>query len=122
VVAAVRQLHVIPLLSDRDIGGGGVEVTFFGERTTLPAGPAVVAIRTGAPLLPTAIYDQGPGHHGIVRPPVDVSRAGSFRADVARITQALAGELELLIRRAPEQWHLLQPNWPSDRTASPVRL
>jgi KDO2-lipid IV(A) lauroyltransferase len=122
VVAGVRQLHVIPLLSDRDIGGGGVEVTFFGERTTLPAGPAVIALRTGAPLLPTAVYDQGPGHHGVVRPPIDVTRHGRFRADVARITQDLADELELLIRRAPEQWHLMQPNWPSDRTASPVRL
>jgi KDO2-lipid IV(A) lauroyltransferase len=122
VVAAVRQLHVIPLLCDRDIGGGGVEVTFFGEKTTLPAGPAVIALRTGAPLLPTAVYDQGPGHHGVVRPAIDATRCGGFREDVARITQALADELELLIRRAPEQWHLLQPNWPSDRAAAPVRL
>jgi KDO2-lipid IV(A) lauroyltransferase len=122
VVAAVRQRHVIPLLSDRDIGGGGVEVTFFGEKTTLPAGPAVIALRTGAPLLPTAVYDQGPGHHGVVRPPIDVTRCGRFRSDVARITQDLADELELLIRQAPEQWHLLQPNWPSDRTTAPVRL
>jgi KDO2-lipid IV(A) lauroyltransferase len=122
VVAAVRQRHVIPLLSDRDIGGGGVEVTFFGEKTTLPAGPAVIALRTGAPLLPTAVYDHGPGHHGVVRPPIDATRCGRFRSDVARITQDLADELELLIRRAPEQWHLLQPNWPSDRTTAPVRL
>jgi phosphatidylinositol dimannoside acyltransferase len=122
VVAAVRQAHVIPLLCDRDIGGGGVEVTFFGEKTTLPAGPAVIALRTGAPLLPTAVYDQGPGHHGVVRPPIDATRRGRFRSDIVRITQDLADELELLIRRAPEQWHLLQPNWPSDRTAAPVRL
>ena len=37
-----------------------------------------------------------------------------MRADVQRITQDLAGELEILIRRAPSQWHLFQPNWPSD--------
>jgi len=43
---------------------------------------------------------------------------------VARITQLMADELEGLIRRAPEQWHLLQPNWPSDAATSarPVRL
>jgi KDO2-lipid IV(A) lauroyltransferase len=40
---------------------------------------------------------------------------GRLREDIARITQTLAHELELLIRAAPEQWHLLQPNWPSDR-------
>ena len=45
----------------------------------------------------------------------DTERHGKFREDVARVTQDLAHALEVLIRRAPEQWHLLQPNWPSDR-------
>ena len=48
------------------------------------------------------------------RPPLDTTRHGKFREDVARVTQDLAHELEYLIRRAPEQWHLFQPNWPSD--------
>ena len=45
---------------------------------------------------------------------MDCERQGKLREDVQRITQSLAYELEKLIRRAPEQWHLLQPNWPSD--------
>jgi KDO2-lipid IV(A) lauroyltransferase len=122
IVSAVKRNNVIALLSDRDIQGSGAEVEFFGERTTLPSGPAVLALRTGAPLLPTAVYDRGHNHHGVVRPPIPVERRGSFREDVARITQAIAHELEVLIRRAPEQWHLLQPNWPSDHAASAVRL
>jgi len=124
IMAAVRKRHVIALLCDRDIGRSGAEVTFFGEKTTLPSGPAVLALRTGAPLLPTACYDQGRHHHGVVCPPIPVERQGSFRQDVARITQAIADALEGLIRRAPEQWHLLQPNWPSDFAAQarPVRL
>jgi KDO2-lipid IV(A) lauroyltransferase len=48
-----------------------------------------------------------------------VERAGRFREDTARVTQLLADELEVLIRRAPSQWHLLQPNWPSDRELVP---
>ncbi len=115
VLGALKRNELVGLVCDRDLERTGVEVEFFGERTTLPAGPATLALRTGAVLLPTAVYFQGSGHHGIVRPPIAVERSGDgLRADVARITQVLAGELEALIRRAPEQWHLLQPNWPSD--------
>jgi KDO2-lipid IV(A) lauroyltransferase len=116
VMRALKAGRSLALLCDRDIQGTGVEVEFFGERTTLPSGPATLALRTGAPLLPVAVYFREPvGYHGIVRPPLDVTRQGGLREDVTRITQALAHELEHLIRRAPEQWHLLQPNWPSDR-------
>jgi phosphatidylinositol dimannoside acyltransferase len=120
VMHAIKSAHVVALLCDRDITGGGTEVSFLGEKTTLPSGPAVMALRTGAPLLPTGVYDRGGGHHhAVVRPPIPVERRGSFREDVARITQSIADELEALIRRAPDQWHLLQPNWPSDRPALP---
>ncbi len=114
-MAALRANHVLALLCDRDIGGGGVEVEFFGERTTLPGGPATLALRTGAPLLPTAVYNQGDHRHAVIRPPLPAERHGRLRDDVARVTQDLAHELEALISRAPEQWHLMQPNWPSDR-------
>jgi KDO2-lipid IV(A) lauroyltransferase len=116
VLKALRNNEVLCLLSDRDITGGGVDVEFFGERTTLPAGPATLALRTGAALLPTAAYftDRGVGHHGVIGAPMNCDRQGKLREDVQRITQNLAYELEKLIQRAPEQWHLLQPNWPSD--------
>jgi KDO2-lipid IV(A) lauroyltransferase len=116
VLSALRNNHVVCLLCDRDLQRSGVPVTFFGETTTLPAGPATLALRSGAPILPTAIYftRRVHGHLGVVRPPVPLQRQGRLRDDVARITQLLAGELEVLIRRAPDQWHLQQPNWPSD--------
>lgn len=115
---ALRANHTLALLCDRDLTGTGPEVEFFGERTTLPGGPATLALRTGAPLLPTAIYFDGPdSRRGVVLPALDTSRQGRLRDDVQRVTQDLATALEALIRRAPEQWHLLQPNWPSDRTS-----
>jgi KDO2-lipid IV(A) lauroyltransferase len=117
VVAGLKRNDIVCLLCDRDIQRNGVEVDFFGERTTLPAGPVTIAMRTGAPILPTAVYftDGNNGHLGWVRPPLALDRgAGGLRDDVARGTQLLASELELLIRRAPQQWHLFQPNWPSD--------
>ena len=119
VVRALRDNYLVALLSDRDLNGDGVEVEFFGEKTTLPAGPATVALRTGATLLPIAVYFRpGRQHQAVIRPPIPVERQGRLREDIARITQALAHEFEELIRAAPEQWHLMQPNWPSDMTES----
>jgi len=117
-MAMLRENRAVCLPSDRYVGGAGVEVEFFGEVTTLPAGPATLALRTGAVLLPIAIYDHSGGCHGVVRPPVVARREGRLRDDVARVTRALAAELEVLIAAEPEQWHLLQPNWPSDRHQS----
>ena len=116
ILQALGDNEIVCLLSDRYIAGGGVDVEFFGERTTLPGGPATLALRTGAPILPTAVYytHRPHGHLGVVRPPLPVERRGTLRQDVARVTQDLADELEYLIRRAPEQWHCFQPNWPSD--------
>jgi KDO2-lipid IV(A) lauroyltransferase len=114
VAKALANKRLLSLVCDRDIAGGGVEVEFFGERTTLPGGPATLALRSGAPLMAATCYFDGDGHRGVVRPPIDTTRQGKLRDDVARITQVLAHELEELIRLAPEQWHLLQPNWPSD--------
>lgn len=112
---ALKNNELLCLLSDRDIGGGGVQVAFFGEQTTLPAGAATLALRTGAPILPVGAYYRDDLHHGVVRPPIPVERTGRLRDDVQRVTQLVANELEALIRKAPEQWHLMQPNWPSDR-------
>ena len=112
---ALAANHILCLLCDRDLSGRGIEVELFGERTTLPGGPATIALRSGAPLIPAGVFFDGTGHRAVVRPPLDTTRHGKLRDDVARVTQDLARELEHLIRLAPEQWHLLQPNWPSDR-------
>jgi KDO2-lipid IV(A) lauroyltransferase len=105
------------LLSDRDISGSGIDVDFFGERTRLPGGPALAALRSGAPLIAVGVYNEGRNIRAVVRKPLEVSRQGRLREDVSRVTQAVASELEVLIRRDPLQWHLLQPNWPSDYEA-----
>ncbi len=114
----LRRGGLVGLLSDRDLVGNGIEVDFFGEATTMPAGPATLALRTGAVLVTGAVYS-GPGadHRAIVEPPLDTTRSGSFRKDVSRLTQQMATRLEGLIRRAPEQWHVFQPLWLSDRGA-----
>lgn len=119
VLQALGNNRIVCLLADRDIEGNGVEVEFFGEYTTVPAGPAVLALRTGASIIPLAIYFDGDGHRAVVRPPLATHRQGSFRSDVARVSQAVTDELAALIAAAPNQWHVLQPNWPADTPGGP---
>lgn len=115
---AIAENKAVALLSDRDLKGKGVEVEFFGERTTMPPGPATLAIRTGAPLLPVGCYFEDGGHRVVVHDPLDAPPEGPRGERVVALTQQLATELEAIIREAPEQWHLVVPNWPSDGKVS----
>ena len=118
VMDALADNHIVCLLADRVIGdASSVTVDFFGERTRLPAGPATLSLRTGSPLIPVAVYFDGDAHFADARPAIPAEREGSFREDVTRITQLMANEFERFIRAAPEQWHVLQPGWPSDYRA-----
>ena len=117
LTSAIKRGDVVCLLADRDVVGNGVAVEFFGERTRLPAGPALLALRTGAPLIPAAVYWRDGTRHAVARPPLDTRRLSGIRSDVARVVQDYAVALEDLIRAAPEQWHLMSPNWPSDYEA-----
>ena len=110
---ALRRGAAVALVSDRNVGDGGVPVEFFGEETDLPGGAAALAVRTGVPVFPVAAYflEEG-GHRLVIEAPVDMPTSGSGR--VAEGTQRIAGALENLIKRQPTQWHILQPNWPSD--------
>jgi KDO2-lipid IV(A) lauroyltransferase len=122
LIKTLRNGGLVGLLCDRDLVGNGIEVQFFGETTTFPAGPATLALRTGAMLVTAAVFS-GPGinHHATISGPIDTSRTASLRVDVQRITQEIAHHFENYIRRAPEQWHMFQPNWPSDREAEQSR-
>lgn len=104
----LEQGSTLALLSDRNLSGRGIPVTFFGEATRLPAGPFILARRTNSPILPVATYFRaGKGHEFVVRPPL----APGTPEEMA---QELAGIFEELIRARPTQWHVLQPLWPSD--------
>ena len=114
----LKEGGVIALVSDRDVSGRGIPVDFFGEQTTMPAGPVALAERSGAALLPVGCYFvRGGGHRFVVRPPLEIPQGGSRDERIAAGTQAFALVLEDLIREAPQDWHLFVPNWPSDREA-----
>lgn len=111
---AIADNKAVALLSDRDLRGKGVEVEFFGEKTTMPPGPATLAVRTGAPLFPVGCYFDDGGYHVVVHDAVPIPADGGRSERVSAVTQRLARELEMIVSQAPEQWHLVVPNWPSD--------
>lgn len=115
--SAISENKAVALLSDRDLKGRGVDVEFFGEKTTMPPGPATLALRTGAPLFPVGCYFTDHGYRVVVRPALPMPEQGSRSEMVATLTQELAIQFEEIIRAAPEQWHLVVPNWPSDLEA-----
>jgi lauroyl/myristoyl acyltransferase len=120
LAARLREPRLVPLLADRDLSRRGIEVQLFGETTRMPAGPAALALRTGAALVPTSLWYEGvePNHRVVIRfhpeitPPV--GRRGGER--VAALTQALADELGPAIAAHPHDWHMPQPLFLSDLT------
>ena len=119
LLSQLRTGQVVALLADRDVIGGGLPTKFFGTATPIPIGPAVLALRSGAAMLPVAIYLARRGRFAIdFLPEIDTTRSGDFRADVARLTSDMVRAFETLITRHPEQWHLFQANWPAEKGPS----
>ena len=113
---AVKEGKAAALVSDRDVTGKGVEVEFFGERTTMPSGPAALAELTGAALFPVGTYFEGDRYRLVAYPELVLDQSIEDRQErIHEATQRLAAAFEDIIRWAPTQWHLFQPNWPSDR-------
>lgn len=114
LVEAIGEGAGVALLSDRDMSGNGVEVEFLGETTRLPQGALLLAELTGCDVLPVACFATPTGHRLVVNPPLVVPEAEDRSERIRAGVQALAHAFEELIRMDPTQWHLLQPNWPSD--------
>lgn len=118
LLQALRKGEAIGLLCDRDVDGTGGVYEFFGEPTSLPRGPATLALRTNSVIVTAAGFEAGANYRGVINPPIAAERQGSLREDVDRVTAAVNRQLEELIRSAPEQWHCFQPNWPADGPSS----
>ncbi len=114
LLRSLREGKVVMMLADRTVGTSSEEVTFFGERTVLPAGPGLIARRTGAALLPA--YSYRVGNTRSVAAALPIMRLPEFDGTPeqrrAADTQAIARELEKMILVAPDQWDILQPVWP----------
>jgi lauroyl/myristoyl acyltransferase len=116
IIRSLRRNEFLAILIDRPLTEGGVEVEFFGATTRVPEGPARLALRTGAKLVPVGLLRVSPRDDRIlaildfsVEPPA----TGDREADVRLLTQALMTSHERIIRRYPAQWYMFRRMWPA---------
>lgn len=111
IYTVLRRKEMLALLIDWGYRADGIPVRLFDAWTTLPAGPASLAAKTGSVILPVAIR-RGSDHrfHVSYAPVIEV--ASSEPAELQRATQAVADALAATIGAAPEQWYSFKPMWP----------
>ncbi|MEO3756478.1 phosphatidylinositol mannoside acyltransferase [Streptomyces sp. B6B3] len=111
----LRRGGLVCLVADRDLSASGIGVRFFGEAARMPAGPALLALQTGAALLPVTLwYDDSPVMKGRVYPPVEPPETGTRAEKAAAMTQAMADRFAEGIAAHPQDWHMLQRFWAAD--------
>lgn len=103
---------VVCLLSDRDLAGNGIHVELCGRRTTMPSGPALLALQTGAALIPTQMGFTPGGWSITFHPEVPIPDGKRLRDRVEAATQEVANLFTDFIRAAPQDWHMFQRIWP----------
>ena len=101
---------LVALVSDRDLSRSGIEVDFFGGTARMPAGPALLALRTKAPLITAFVSYTESGVHIEFRN-VILPSSGDESSKVKEIVQMTAQYFEDGISQSPEDWHMLQRIW-----------
>ncbi|MEI6634093.1 MAG: lysophospholipid acyltransferase family protein [Chlamydiota bacterium] len=104
--------EMLAFVADRDIDGNGLRVKFFGEEVSIPRGPAEMAARTGAPIVPAFCVQEAGGHFRlVVEKPIDVDERLPVQEKVEAITRAMVRVFEEYISRYPAQWFAFYKVW-----------
>jgi KDO2-lipid IV(A) lauroyltransferase len=121
LAAALRAGHSVGLVADRDLTGGGTLLPFFGHPAPIPAGPALLAVQTGAPLF-VGGAKRAAGNRYLGRMTLlEVPTQGPRRERVLTLMRQTVAVFEDLIAWAPEQWWAaFQPIWPDLEDEAPA--
>jgi Kdo2-lipid IVA lauroyltransferase/acyltransferase len=116
VIRSLREGRAVALIADQNATRGGIFVDFFGVPAATARGPALFALRAGAPLwivTPLAVRDRRPGDplYRVVMEEVHAERTGDLDEDVRRLTQAHTRALEASVEAAPEQYFWQHRRW-----------
>ena len=106
----LRQGALVALIADRDLSRSGIAVTFFGAPSRMPPGPAILALKTDAPLITAFVSYTETGIH-IDFNQVSLPVSGSEEEKISHIVQDMAQQFEVGITAHPEDWHMLQRIW-----------
>jgi KDO2-lipid IV(A) lauroyltransferase len=102
----------IAIAIDRDLSGTGTKIPFFGKPAPIPLGVVEVAIRSGAAVVPIALLRTSWGVEGLVFPERKYDPNASREEEAERIAREILAIFEGVIRKNPDQWHVLDPVWP----------
>jgi KDO2-lipid IV(A) lauroyltransferase len=106
----LRSGALVALVADRDLSRSGIDVNFFGAPSRMPAGPAVLALKTGAPLITAFVSYTDNGIH-IDFDEVSLPVSGSDEEKISIIVQKMGNQFERGISAHPQDWHMLQRIW-----------
>lgn len=119
IFRVMREPCIMGMVVDWGYRADDTPVRLFGAWTTLPAGAATLAARTGAVLLPVVARRERDGHYSpTMHEPIEL--ADTSPAEIARATQAVADALEAMVSEAPEQWYTFKPMWPATEAEAEV--
>jgi len=110
LIQRARAGKLIALVADRDLSSSGVSVQFFGAEARMPAGPALIAIRTGVPLVTAFVSYTDSGIH-IDFKKIVIPEEGSEQEKLNVVVQSCADNFALGIKKHPHDWHMLQQIW-----------
>jgi phosphatidylinositol dimannoside acyltransferase len=115
LLRCLKQNGLLALLIDRPVPGEGVKVTFFGEEVEVPAGPARLALRSGAMVVPAGfprVQPNEPNVRIISDFAITCVSTGDEAKDIQTVTQAIMDAHERFIRQHPDQWYMFREMWP----------
>ncbi len=112
ILRCLRKNEVVCFLSDERKKGSDVEVDFFGRTVLTATGPAVISLKTGAPIVPIFIVRTGEDSHTIfIEPQLQVDRNGTITDTVTTVIAACTNMIERYVRKYPEQWFWFKNRW-----------
>jgi len=112
LVQILRRNELAIIIADEYRSGDGIDVPFFGRTVTARRGPATLALRTGAAVVPAYLVRDQRGRLALnIEPEIEMSRSGDIKADVRENTMRMTQWVERVVRSYPDQWNWMHVHW-----------
>jgi lauroyl/myristoyl acyltransferase len=116
----LRRNELAVVIADEYRGSNGIHAPFFGHTVLARRGPATLALRTGAAVVPVYLVHQGQDLKMIIEPELDLIRTARDKAAIGENTLRMTQWLERTVRAYPEQWNWMNIHWQEDENHTSV--